>query len=94
MISNLNQNSKDEQEILVVKTPPYGLSAMVLLTLLVNTLITGFIYRYHNAELIKNDTRHALVYQELQRKAQVLEEDIRILEGVTMWQETRFYKAR
>ncbi len=75
-------------------TPPRGLMFTVFLTLLANALITGFIYRYHKEELIKNDTRHTLVYQELQGKAQVLEEEIRLLEGVATWEETRFYMAR
>ena len=69
-----------------------GLVILVVLALLSDALIAGFIYRWHNWELFHHNLQHQVEMKELLAAERVVKDEILVLEGVATWNETQYYK--
>ncbi len=63
-------------------------------TLVINILIVGYIYRYHQHELSMEQKTYYLRSSELDSTEHTLKQEIIALEGVQTWEDTGFTKSQ
>ena len=69
-----------------------GLTILVVIALLANSLIVGFFYRWHSYQLFVQEKIHGVEYSALLKKQHDLHLEILMLEGVKTWNETGYMK--
>jgi uncharacterized protein HemX len=70
---------------------------LVALALSANALIVGFIYYFHQQQLDEREKQHESTVLLREKEILELKEEIRILEGVSTWEETQiasFFKVQ
>ena len=70
-----------------------GVTILVVLVLIADFLIVGFIYRYHMHQLFLQAKIHDIEYTGLLKVQHDLHADIIKLEGVKTWDETEYVRA-
>jgi|GEM_PF-6929307 len=73
----------------------WGRLAIILgLTLTMNTIITVLVYQFHEREVLRSDLEFENEKTKLAERFSILQEEVRVLEAVSTWEETRFFSAR
>lgn len=68
-----------------------GLTILVVMTLIANFLIVGFLYRYHGHQRFLEEKRHNEAILDLQdHKEHALKNEIIALEGAANWNATKY----
>lgn len=68
-----------------------GLTILVVMALIANFLIVGFLYRYHEHQLFAEGKRHNAAMLDLQdHKEHALKNEIVALEGAPNWNATKY----
>ena len=80
-------DSKDRREIIQVD----GVSILLIIALVANLLVVGFIYRWHGWQSFDDAKRHNVLYTQLLWESHQLKQEIITMEGVRTWTETEFY---
>ncbi len=80
--------SRERKEILQVN----GLTILIVMALIANFLIVGFVYKYHNYQLFVAEKKASIEYRLLLNKEHELKSEIVALEGVSSWNETQYIK--
>lgn len=70
-----------------------GLTILVVMALMANSLIVGFVYRWHNWKLFTLEKAHNVVYAELIQKEHDMKDEVVRLEGVSAWNDTAYVHA-
>ena len=78
---------KERKEILQVN----GVTILLIMALIANFLIVGFIYRWHGWQSFADAKRHNVEYTLLLRESHQLKQEIIAMEGRKTWTETAFY---
>lgn len=71
-----------------------GLTILVVMVLLANFLIVGFVYRWHQWKLFTLEKAHQATYTELLNDAHAIKDEVVRLEGVSAWNETAYARVR
>jgi predicted negative regulator of RcsB-dependent stress response len=69
-----------------------GLTILVVMALVANVLIVGFVYRFHQWKLFQAEKAHNIVMKELLNKEHEVKEEVTRLEGAPAWNETAYAK--
>lgn len=70
-----------------------GLTILVVMVLIANFLIVGFLYRYHGHQRFLEEKRHNQAMLELRdRKEHALKGEIIALEGAPNWNATQYMR--
>ena len=81
--------SSERKEVIKVN----GLTILIVMALLANFLIVGFVYKYHNYQLFVSEKTSNYNYGKLLEKERDLKNEIIALEGVSSWGETQYMKS-
>lgn len=71
-----------------------GLTILVVMTLVANFLIVGFVYRFHQWKLFTFEKAHQATYTVLLRSEHDIKDEVVALEGVSVWNDTAYAQAR
>lgn len=80
--------SNERKEILQVN----GLTILLVIALIANFLIVGFVYKYHGYQLFVAEKTNNENHNRLLDKERELKNEIIALEGVSSWNETQYMK--
>ena len=82
-------NDINRKEIIQVS----GLSILVVMTLLGDFLIAGFIYKWHQHEVYRSEKKHLETMTDLLGEERKLKNQLVTLEGVAAWDDTSYMKT-
>ncbi|OGZ08044.1 MAG: hypothetical protein A2942_00700 [Candidatus Lloydbacteria bacterium RIFCSPLOWO2_01_FULL_50_20] len=71
-----------------------GLTILVVLALMANFLIVGFVYRWHQWKLFSLEKADQARYSELLDREHRVKNEIIELEGVSVWNDTAYALSR
>ncbi len=71
-----------------------GLTILVILALVADSLIVGFIYRWHNWELFTSNKAQQIESTALLAAERDVKNEIVILENVPAWNDTQYFHLR
>lgn len=71
-----------------------GMTILVVMALIGNFLVVGFVYRYHSMALMKLEKDHNKAYTELLAQGRKVKGEVILIEGVRTWEETAFAQAQ
>ena len=71
-----------------------GLTILVVMVLVANFLIVGFVYRFHQWKLFTLEKAHNADYTVLIKQEHDVKDEVVRLEGVTVWNDTAYAQAR
>lgn len=86
----METNTSPRKEVIHVS----GLTILVVLALLADALIAGFIYRWHNWELFDFNRTQQVEYGKLLAAERAVKDEIVKLEAVPTWNDTQYYKVK
>ncbi len=64
---------------------------LLIIALIANLLVVGFIYRWHGWQSFDDAKRHNVEYTKLLGESHQLKQEIIKMEGVKAWTETEYY---
>ena len=70
-----------------------GLTILVVMVLIANFLIVGFVYRWHQWKLFTIEKAHNIVYSQLIKKEHDVKDEVTKLEGASSWNDTAYVRA-
>lgn len=70
-----------------------GLTILVVMALVANFLIVGFVYRWHQWKLFTLEKEHQIYYSKLLKKEHDIKDEIVKIEGVSTWNDTAYARA-
>jgi hypothetical protein len=70
-----------------------GLTILVVMALVADFLIVGFVYRFHQWKLFTMEKAHHKSYTVLLRQEHDVKDEVVRLEGVSVWNDTAYAKA-
>lgn len=79
----------DRKEIIQLN----GLTILVVMALVANFLIVGFVYRFHQWKLFTLEKAHQVHYTVLLRQEHDIKDEVVRLEGASVWNETAYAKT-
>lgn len=81
--------NSERKEIIQVS----GLTILVVMVLVANFLIVGFVYRWHQWKLFMFEKAHGVTYTQLLQEGHDVKDDVTRLEGVSTWNDTAYVRV-
>ena len=82
--------SKERKEVIQLN----GLTILVVMALVANFLIVGFVYRFHQWKLFTIEKAHNRTHAELIDNEHAVKEAVTELEGARSWNDTAYMRIR
>ena len=67
-----------------------GLTILIVMSIIANVLIVGFVYRFHHCKLFQVEKAHNIVATDLIKKEHDVKDEVTRLEGAPAWNETAY----
>ncbi len=84
------QENKGRKEIIHFN----GLTILVVMALIANFLIVGFVYRWHQWKLFTLEKTHSAEYTKLLKDERAVKDEVIKLEGVSAWGKTAYVRLK